>query len=162
MKQTIKILVVLSFILFHYSCLTEFESFNGPYFNVEKDLWQYYEEFEKLAAERGLSIDLNELQVSAEISNIHNPGVAGSCQFGSAINNHITIDQKFWTRSNNLDREFVVFHELGHCVLLREHDEAANINGICLSIMRSGTGNCRDAYNSQNKSYYIDELFGVD
>lgn len=127
--------------------------------NVDPDLWSHYANFEDEAAIRGIKIDLNDLEVSAEIEEIRESGVAGMCQYGSAINNHVTIDQTFWNRASALSREMVVFHELGHCVLLRGHDESQNSNGLCLSIMRSGTGNCRDAYNQQNRKAYLDELF---
>lgn len=141
------------------SCERELELFSPQYSNVDQALWKYYEDFEKEAELRGFSFDLNNLEVSGEISQIHDSGVAGTCQFGSAINNHVTIDQTFWNRSSELSREFVVFHELGHCALLRGHDESSNQNGLCLSIMRSGLGDCRDAYSTQNREAYLNELF---
>jgi len=85
--------------------------------------------------------------------------VIGTCQYGGFTADRITIDDLFWERSSNLGKEFVVFHELGHCFLHREHLEDSTSNGICVSLMRSGNGECRDAYNARNREFYLDELF---
>ena len=159
MKTIALSLCSIGALLFTSSCSKDADFLTKRYNGVDSDLWKYYAEFEYQAELRGLSFDLNNLDVSGEISEIRDAGVAGSCEYGSAINNHVTIDKTFWNRSRELDREFVVFHELGHCVLYRDHDESQNQNGFCLSIMRSGLNGCRDAYTSENKAYYIDELF---
>ena len=121
-------------------------------------LWPYYESFEKEAQSRGLSYDLNALEITGVVEEISEDGVAGTCRYGSHIN-HVTIDQSFWNSFSELRRELVVYHELGHCVLFKDHTEDDNGEGICLSLMNSGTTTCRVAYNLQNRAYYIDELF---
>lgn len=127
--------------------------------NVDERLWSYFEEFEKQAAARGLNYNLNQFNLTGAISDIHDDGVAGSCSYGGRRPNSVTIDMPFWDRAGFFSREMVVFHELGHCVLGRNHTEALTNNGYCASIMRSGTGKCRTLYNTQNKEYYLDELF---
>jgi hypothetical protein len=129
--------------------------------NVDERLWGFFENFEDLAAERGLDYDLNTFNLIGSIEDIHEEGVAGTCSYGFRGPRDIVIDQPFWNNTNNFSREMVVFHELGHCVLGRDHTEATTGNGFCASIMRSGTGNCRTLYNAQNREYYIDELFEV-
>ncbi len=132
-----------------------------PQYNkVDERLWLYFERFENEADTRGLSIDLNTHNTTGEIEQITDDGVAGTCQYGTHIN-HVTVDIKFWNNSSELLREFVVFHELGHCVLERDHEESSFDNGICRSIMRSGLEECYDAYNAQNRTYYLDELFST-
>ncbi|MDA8693120.1 hypothetical protein N9L92_03590 [Saprospiraceae bacterium] len=128
--------------------------------NVDERLWEYFESFENEAAQRGISIDLNEEGTSGEISPISDDGVAGTCQYNSHFN-HVTVDEEFWNRGSDLFREFVIYHELGHCVLHRDHEESSFDNGICRSLMRSGVEDCRDAYTEQNRSYYLDELFST-
>ncbi|MEL6124666.1 MAG: hypothetical protein AAFR14_13205, partial [Bacteroidota bacterium] len=56
-------------------------------------------------------------------------------------------------------REYIIFHELGHCVLFRDHVDACFANNTWTSIMRSGHGSCFDNYTSRTRPYYIDELF---
>ena len=125
---------------------------------VDERLWPYFIEFENAAAARGFDINLRDLEISGEIDNIPEQNVAGTCQYGSHLS-HVTVDQEYWNNSNAQFREFVIFHELGHCVLHRGHAEGAFSNGICRSIMRSGIGECRDAYIPANREYYLDELF---
>ena len=131
----------------------------GTYPNVDQNLWSHFANFEKEAAARGFNIELNRLRLNAVISEIAENGVLGQCQYSSQYPNRVTIDKTFWSRSSELYREFVVFHELGHCVLDRDHKEDQDQRGLCLSIMRSGLGDCRDAYNSVNRTYYLNELF---
>lgn len=127
--------------------------------NVDERLWSYFEEFEKEAAERGFDFDLNQHNLTGNISDIHDSGVAGSCSYGFRRPNSVTIDSPFWNRSGFFSREMVVFHELGHCVLGRNHTERLTSNGYCASIMRSGTGSCRTLYDANNREYYLNELF---
>jgi len=125
---------------------------------VESELWVHFENFEKEALARNISLDLAELQITGSISEIPEDGVAGTCRYGLHIH-HITVDQGYWNSVGNLRREMVVFHELGHCVLGLGHREADNSDGICLSVMNSGTTDCRVAYTAENREYYLDELF---
>ena len=42
---------------------------------------------------------------------------------------------------------------------MRGHLESSFNNGVCTSIMHSGLTNCNVAYNTNNRTYYLDELF---
>jgi len=57
-----------------------------------------------------------------------------------------------------MQKERLVFHELGHCVLNRSHLETVGTDGHCLSIMNSAQ-RCSDNYNAQTREKYLDELF---
>jgi len=156
---------LLAFIIFA-SCgfddpsqvLSPQEQTQNPYINVDERLVSHFQEFERVAAARGIYIDLRDLGITGVIDQIDETGVLGTCQYGLHIH-HVTVDENFWRRASNISKEFVVFHELGHCVLARDHSESAFANGICKSIMRSGLGDCRDAYISANRNYYLNELF---
>lgn len=125
---------------------------------VDSALWPHFETFEQVAFKRGIDLDLRELEVTGAISDIPEANVAGTCRYGTHIH-QVTIDRSYWNSASHLQREMVVFHELGHCVLAISHRESDNGEGLCLSIMNSGTTNCRVAYTSQNREYYLDELF---
>jgi len=161
--MSIRLIFTSSIITFLILSCTE-DSFNIPeedlqqYHDVDQRLWSFFETFENEALTRGLSYDLNALGVTGSIESISEDGVAGVCHFGSHIHD-VTIDLNFWNNSSNRLKEFVVFHELGHCVLSRGHNEEQFNSGICKSIMRSGLGDCNDAYPSQNRNYYLNELF---
>lgn len=128
------------------------------YAKVDQRLWPYFEAFEIAALERGYIYDLNDLGITGVIRRINDNGVAGTCQYGTHIH-HVTIDSDYWEIASKLNREYVVFHELGHCALGRGHKEDANQSGYCLSLMNSGTTDCRVLYNNNNLDYYQDELF---
>lgn len=151
----------LSFILVSISILSscaykeELRSFS----DFDSQLWPYLEAFEMEAGVRGISIDIDELEVRGDIQVIEDNGVAGWCRFSPSQPNLIAIDKEFWEEANSTWREFVVFHELGHCILARGHRETQDANGNCLSIMQSGTGTCRVVYSDQTRSAYLDELF---
>ncbi len=126
---------------------------------VDERLWPFFIRFEERAAERGIDIDLISEGITGVIEEIDSENVAGSCNFNRRNPNHVMIDAEFWERANILNKEFVVFHELGHCSLFRDHREDEDGNGICLSMMRSGLEGCRDNYSVLTKSAYWDELF---
>lgn len=127
--------------------------------DVDQALWSYYADFEVQAAARGLAIDLRNLGITGSFEDIEGEHVAGQCSFRRFTPNQVTIDIEFWRRASNNLREMIVFHELGHCVLLRGHEEATLSNGACASIMRSGNEACLDNYRSVTRSFYLDELF---
>jgi hypothetical protein len=129
------------------------------YANVPSNMWSLFQRFEEEALERGYQIDLKTQEISAEISEISEEGVAGSCTYGSHDPGHIVIDQTFWNQASDLLKEMVIFHELGHCSLFRGHTEGSHPNGTCLSIMRSGLEDCNDNYRVSTRETYLDELF---
>lgn len=129
------------------------------YPGVDEALWPFFAQFEEEGRQRGLLINLKSSGITAVIQEIDEEHVAGQCNFSSNRPNHIIIDLEFWRASSNLFKEFIIFHEIGHCYLFRGHREDAYANGACVSIMRSGVEDCRDNYNPSNRSIYIDELF---
>jgi len=165
----IRLIVIFFSVLFLSSCQQDFFGNNinseplqkkdDLYPLVDEDLWSYFIDFEKEAVKRNIEIDLKQLQLRGNISEIHEDNVAGVCNYSSNNPNVITVDLSFWNQSSELLKEMVVYHELGHCVLGKGHREAADENGSCLSIMRSGLGDCITRYNTVNKEYYLDELF---
>lgn len=135
---------------------------NSPYPGVDEALWSYFSAFEAEAKERGKSIDLAAEGITAVLDGIDEEHVAGVCQYNFRSENHIIIDSEFWENASTLFREMIIFHELGHCSLGQDHREDVVQGNLCASIMRSGSEGCRDAYNSQNRDYYLDELFAFE
>lgn len=61
------------------------------------------------------------------------------------------------------DREILVFHELGHALIGRDHRDVQLPNGLRASIMNSG--NIFGLYSkerAEHRVYYIDELFNLE
>lgn len=133
----------------------EIKSYEG----VDQELWEYFQRFEEEGLARGFEFDLNAAGITGVIQEIHTENVAGQCNYSSFSPNHVIIDEGFWNSTSDAGKEFVVFHELGHCELARDHREDEFPNGTCQSLMRSGVGGCRDAYNNSTRAAYLDELF---
>ena len=67
----------------------------------------------------------------------------------------INIDPEFWAIASDVEKEEVVFHELGHCILGRDHEETVLEEGIPKSIMFPYVFE----WEYQNyRSYYVAEL----
>lgn len=130
--------------------------------SIDAAIQPYFEAFITEATARNLDLAQVTQSINAEIRSLTNENgqrVIGMCT-SKAGEHTITVDKTYWSQATPLLREFLVFHELGHCVLLREHLDTKNANGTCTSIMHSGTTNCRNMYSSATRQAYLDELFG--
>lgn len=156
----IRLVYAISIFFIILSCGRDLDPLVKSYDDVDEVLWSYFEDFEIEAARRGVNIDLNALGISGEIRNIAEENVAGTCQYGQHLH-HVTIDRQFWNNASPLFREYIIFHELGHCSLFRDHTESQFSNGRCASIMASGLGDCSIGYTQESRDYYLDELFGA-
>lgn len=126
---------------------------------VDERLWPFFIRFEEQAAQRGVNIDLVQEGITGVIQPIDEENVAGTCNFNRRVPNHVMIDEDFFNRVSDLFREFIIFHELGHCSLFRDHLETEDQFGRCTSIMRSGVESCRDNYGFNTRTTYLDELY---
>lgn len=131
------------------------------YPGVTQGLWVYFQRFEEEATKRGVKVDLVAAHITGVIEEIPEDRVLGQCNFNPKSPNHLTVDKTFWNTASDRFREFVVFHELGHCALFRDHREDTLSTGACASLMRSGNGDCRDNYGSTTRNFYLDELYNV-
>ena len=131
------------------------------YPNVDPELWPFFESFENEAALRNLRVDLAQERIFGTIEPIAEADVVGTCSYGGFSPGKVVIDDSFWQRAGYYSKEMIVFHELGHCFLFRDHLEGQRPNGSCVSIMRSGLQRCRDIYSNTTQDYYLDELFSV-
>jgi len=161
MNKTLSVFSLLTTTCVILSCSKENVIIETPRYSglVDARLISYFESFEYEAALRGIDVDLDAQAINGFIKNIQEDDIAGTCSYQSHQPNVVPIDLEYWNASSPLRREMVVFHELGHCNLGRGHLETAFDNGICTTIMNSGTSDCFVAYNSTNREYYLDELF---
>ena len=88
--------------------------------------------------------------------------VAAYCMSGPTYN-YIIVDPAFWKAANKYGKETTILHELGHCVLDRDHIEETMPNPyfpkteIPVSIMYPmNIGN--NHYYEMNRKYYHKEL----
>jgi len=153
-----RIFILCSFLVFQ-SCQKEDITPTKEYPNVDAELWQYFEMFEAQGKKRGVEIDLIASGITGKIGMTAHPNWVGQCNHNVNTPNHLIINSNFWNSANELRREKIVFHELGHCFLGKGHNDEAHADGTCKSIMRAGTGACIDNYTEESKAEYQDELF---
>ncbi|MBK8503204.1 MAG: hypothetical protein IPL46_13890 [Saprospiraceae bacterium] len=127
--------------------------------SVNADLQQYFDRFAAEGKSRGIIVDFHTTMVAGILSNTLAPEISGQCQHDSNNPDRLIINQTYWLRSNAMEREFLVFHELGHCYLQRPHLDNKDSRGVCMSMMHSGASACRNEYDTQTRSAYLDELF---
>jgi len=147
-----RILILLLILINSWGCQEEERA-------IDPNLMEYIEIFEEEAAARNVNISIMDLEVSAHIMNIQESNVLGQCYTYSDDSREIVIDQEYWEELDLLEKEFLMMHELGHCILDRDHLDDSDENNNCISIMQSGTGDCRHRYNANNRERLLDELF---
>lgn len=159
--------IPLFFIIISFSCK---ESVEPTVYQVDKGLQVYLDKFMEEAKKRGINVTSENLilkfgstteQICGRCVKAKNEG-----QRTVTIIDNLTC----WQQAPYENREALVFHELGHCLLGRVHRDDLLPNGIESSIMNSkgngfyepcvyditGNGSCDKTYR---RSYYIDELF---
>lgn len=128
---------------------------------IDEELAPIFERFKEEGAARGIEVDFVQANISGILKNITTDNVSGQCVHNSIDPDQVVIDITAWNQASELKREFLVFHELGHCFLERSHLETTRSDGTCASMMHSGLSNCRDVYSNTTRTTYIDELFLV-
>lgn len=163
------LLLILILLLANCSEKTEFT----PIYDVPDEFQSFIEAFEHEAALRGHDISITNLIVKYD-NTIPDP-YCGACNSNSLDNNIqkiISINPELNCWNSPEEEEALLFHELGHCILGREHDASLLPNGDPKSIMIPNDlllyapcvydidpgAPCNERFK---RSYYIDELFDV-
>ncbi len=156
MKQSIKTVSFLAaMMLVIGSCAKDDE----PEFLIDAPLQEYFDRFAVEAALRNVVIDYEAMMVSGDIRIITSPNVIGQCGHTEKEPNVVIVDKFYWESADDLEREFLIFHELGHCAIKRGHLDDSDPQGNCMSIMTSGTGSCNINYSVTTREELLDELF---
>lgn len=142
----------------------------SPIYNVPPEFQPNIDSFLNEAAARGHHFSINNLIIQYDSS--LTPAYCGESNIISAENNVqkiISINPNLKCWENNEELEALIFHELGHCFLGRQHDNSLLPNGDPKSIMTAkdvsiyspciynfGDTTCDKRYR---RTYYLDELF---
>lgn len=153
-----KSIVILAFVTLLVACSEDLK-LNASNHGIDPDLFEYFERFKIEAKKRNISIDFQSMNVEGHIGAIDERGVVGQCQTYANGNKAVIIEKAYWEESSDLKKEFIVFHELGHCILNRQHLDTASSDNNCNSIMNSGSAACKLDYTVENREMLLEELF---
>jgi len=124
---------------------------------TEGDMWIYANRFFDEAAARNIDLDKSTLTIKF----VEKEEIAPYAGYGTTNPPLVRIVKDFWTQYNNTQKEILMFHELGHAVLRRQHTNEMLPNCTNYKSMMMD-GNQFIIYGSETDSkrqYYIDELF---
>lgn len=144
-------------------------------FFIDGELLPYYNEFVSYGLQYGrdhstdnIVIEFGEIPKSKLIS----PTTVGVCkkelesysEFAIIQKHyfypHVIINKKVFDNLDDKSRRALVFHELGHCILNRGHDESITDVGYAKSLMYPSLVTTRLGYfYDQFEPYYIQEMF---
>ena len=108
---------------------------------------------DQFQSEIGVSAD----GVSATFGPLTRPAIALCMVSGNE--KHITIDKEYWITMDNMRQQQVMFHELGHCVLMLGHTNDVLGNHCPKSVMYPYAFSDISCYVN-NLSYYYHQLKG--
>lgn len=162
-----KIQYTIIILLLFLSCNKELVSDN----NIDEGLRPYIESFIEEAKQRGVELNIEEL-TAAMVDQISIGSDQNYCGYGwffyqGTLRKRIEIknSDNCWQSRTEIERENLVYHELGHALLGRPHFDDTFSNGSPKSIMcaSDGPNGCNNfsTYHDNElfRSYYLDELF---
>lgn len=138
-------------------------------YSVPAEIEPYVQTFRAEAGRRKRVIAADNLIIRFGI--LQGNAVCGECLTEAGKTPRITLsaDVSCWKNANSDQRECLVFHELGHCLLNRPHRSDRFPNGAYVSLMNPGDvsvyATCTydvggDACDKRaRRPYYLDELF---
>jgi len=116
----------------------------------------YVKAFEDSSAEHSTKpVKVTDLRVQFGV--MQNPLENGACEIVGNGTPTININEATWKRLTEEDRKGLMFHELGHCVLHRNHVREVSPQGIPVSLMNPYRINTQTLV--ANEEWYMKELF---
>lgn len=126
---------------------------------TDAELQPYFDIFTKEASARGYTVDYEAARIEGLLQDIPNANIQGQCFRNESKPRKVIIDVNYWNNADEFEKQFIIFHELGHCFLDRDHLDTTEPNGICTSIMHSNPAACPFEFTNLTRDNYLDELF---
>jgi len=141
-----------------------------PVYNVPPEYQPFIDAFIREAANRGFTLEINDLIINFDAT-IEEPHCAGcnSSSLEREVQKIISINPNIKCWFTEEEHEALIFHELGHCILGRLHDDSLLPNGELKSLMNANDlsvySSCIYPVDNEpcdetfKRPYYLDELF---
>lgn len=97
----------------------------GSDVNVDVELQPYVDSFQTEITVRGVDITINQLTIT--FGDDAGKDAAVCFWKGSGVP-RVVVNRDLWEETNDIDREMLIYHELGHCILGREHNANMIVN----------------------------------
>lgn len=151
--EFMKIFVISIFLMISTGC-AQAEQVEGVM--APNDVMPYVLQFQWQGLLHGRDISLDGLDI--KLSNtLDRPQNVGECHMQSK---RVILRLDYWLYANEYLRELLVFHELGHCLLNRKHNNELDAAiGMPSSVMNFSLFN--EYYYYANREQYLVELFGT-
>lgn len=150
MKMCFSFLLLFSFLACH----------RKDFFQAPDEVLPYVEKFVAAGADRGFAIHPAKRGLIIEFDTLANHQLGRSRP--NTYPKVITLNQIIWQDLDTFQRKALLFHELGHCLLLRKHRNELLSRGECLSLLAGKEENFQCSQNLYSKlwwDYYVAELF---
>lgn len=145
----------------------------APKLNVEESFAPYVAQFKKESKVASKPLEIKALTVKMYdekeevlVSEMADETLATCFPATETTEAVVTVNPKFWNNPSysNAAREQVLFHELSHCVLEKEHvnDTEVMSDGSVLEKSITNETHLSDDKYTKNHAYYMKEMFGAD
>jgi Zn-dependent protease with chaperone function len=147
------------FIIVVFSILGYSKYTNSPIY-IDREFRQFFNDFKNDAERHKTPLDLYQLTITF-VPTL--PGtVAAQCFIRT---NTVEVSEELWQVLSTSQKKALIYHELGHCVLLRDHVEGgilfpSNSNAyLCPLSLMYPTVDPMDVCFDEFKDFYTEELF---
>jgi hypothetical protein len=93
--------------------------------DVAPEFQEYVTRFEQVSADYGSPVTVSNLSI--HFGKMQSRNENGACEIIGDKTPTITINEQVWDVMDDLEREALMFHEMGHCVLNLNHVKDANV-----------------------------------
>lgn len=140
-------------------------------FEVDPAVMPYYQQFVKDGSERGKDVSTDNLII--KFGDVPSSRVVAFCttdsREGLSLKGRrhsetpmVVLNPFWWERSNDVQRQETITHELGHCLFKYGHDDSRGPDGYLNSIMSSfSISRVQYSVYVKNIDGYLDQFFGV-
>lgn len=126
-----------------------------PFLSIENQYQPYVTGFERESVRQNHPVHIVNLIIKTE--NYIGENIIAQCRQNHVSTPEIAVSRQEWVKADEYEREMILFHEMGHCVLHRYHTAKKDVDGIATSIM--GPYILPSTLYKNRRELYMKELF---
>lgn len=118
----LQVFILTGFIALAASGCAPKEKQHDAFLQIDSPFQGYVNSFEQTSASEGNALTITDLIITFGTTPSMNE--TGVCEVAENETPRIIVNQRIWNTLNDYDKQEVIFHELGHCVLRRIHQNS--------------------------------------